>query len=119
MKVSTCSDRPILVPCRLKDHDYQIDPYVGCEHSCYYCYALNQAETGWSKEVLIYKDIAGQLSGELENVSPQTIYMGYYSDPYQPCEAEYALAPGKANRLDVEPILTIRPLLFRSIGINT
>jgi DNA repair photolyase len=89
MKVSTCSYRPILIPCGLKNRDYQIDPYVGCEHSCYYCYALNQAETDWSKEVLIYKDIAGQLSGELENVSPQTIYMGYYTDPYQPCEAEY------------------------------
>jgi DNA repair photolyase len=78
-----------LVPCGLKNRDNQIDPYVGCEHSCYYCYALNKAETDWSKEVLIYKDIAGQLSGELENVSPQTIYMGYYTDPYQPCEAEY------------------------------
>ncbi len=89
MKVSTCSYRPVLVPCRLENCDYQIDPYVGCEHSCYYCYALNQAETDWSKEVLTYKDIAGQLSGELENVSPQTIYMGYYTDPYQPCEAEY------------------------------
>lgn len=89
MKVSTCSYRPVLVPCRLKNRDYQIDPYVGCEHSCYYCYALNQAETDWSKEVLIYNDIAGQLSGELENVSSQTIYMGYYTDPYQPCEADY------------------------------
>ena len=89
MKVSTCSYRPLLVPCGLKNRDYQIDPYVGCEHSCYYCYALNQAETDWSKEVLIYKDIAGQLNGELENISPQTLYMGYYTDPYQPCEAEY------------------------------
>jgi len=89
MKMSTCSYRSILVPCRLKNRDYQIDSYVGCEHSCYYCYALNQAETDWSKEVLMYNDIAGQLSRELENVSPQTIYIGYYTDPYQPCEAEY------------------------------
>jgi DNA repair photolyase len=89
MKVSTCSYRPILVPCRLKNHDYQIDPYIGCEHACYYCYALNQAETDWSKEVLINKDITGQLGGELENRSPQKIYMGYYTDPYQPCEAEF------------------------------
>lgn len=89
MKVSTCSYRPILVPCGLEKPDYQIDPYVGCEHSCYYCYALNHAETDWTKEVLIYKDISGQLRGELENVSHQKIYMGYYSDSYQPCEAEY------------------------------
>jgi len=91
MKVSTCSYRPILVPCDLglQNIDYQVDPYVGCEHYCKYCYALNQAETDWTKEVLIYMDIAGQLNGELEKISPQTIYMGYYTDPYQPCEAEY------------------------------
>ena len=91
MKVSTCSYRPILVPCDLglKNIDYQVDPYVGCEHYCQYCYALNQAETDWTKEILIYKEISGQLNGELEKISPQTIYMGYNTDPYQPCEAEY------------------------------
>ena len=89
MKVSTCSYRPILVPCGLKNHDYQVDPYVGCEHCCYYCYVLNQAETDWTKEIFIYTDITGQLSGELEKISPQKIYMGYYTDPYQPCEDEY------------------------------
>jgi len=89
MKVSTCSHRPTLEPCGLKDLDYQVDTYVGCEHYCYYCYALNQAETDWTKEILIYKDITGSLSEELDKISPQTIYMGYKTDPYQPCEAEY------------------------------
>ena len=88
MKTSTCSYRPILVPCSLENHDFQVDPYVGCEHNCHYCYVLNQAETDWTKEIYVYNDITGQLSGELENVSPQKIYMGYYTDPYQPCEAE-------------------------------
>jgi DNA repair photolyase len=69
--------------------DYQVDTYAGCRHYCYYCYVLNQAETDWTKEILIYNDITGQLSGELEKISPQKIYMGYYTDPYQPCEAEY------------------------------
>lgn len=89
MKVSTCTDRPILIPCGLKNFDYQIDPYIGCEHYCCYCYVLGQAETDWTKEILTYKDIAGQLSEELEKISPQKIYLGYYTDPYQPCEAEY------------------------------
>lgn len=89
MKITICSHRPILVPCKLKKPDYQIDPYVGCAHYCHYCYALNQAETDWTKEILIYKDINGQLSEELEKISPQNIYMGYYTDPYQPCEAYY------------------------------
>ena len=88
MKVSTCSYRPILVPCGLENFDYQVDPYVGCEHSCHYCYVLNQAETDWAKEICVYSDITGQLSGELEKIPPQKIYMGYYTDPYQPCETE-------------------------------
>jgi len=50
---------------------------------------LNQAETDWTKEICIYTDITSQLSGELEKISPQKIYMGYYTDPYQPCEDEY------------------------------
>lgn len=88
VKVSECTKRAILSSCGLKGIDYQLDPYVGCEHYCYYCYALAQAETDWSKEICVYRDIAGQLREELENIPPQKIYMGYQTDPYQPCEAE-------------------------------
>ena len=89
MKVSVCTKRQILSTCGLKGIEYQVDPYVGCEHYCYYCYVLPQAETDWSEEILIYNDIVDQLSHELEKIPPQKIYMGYYTDPYQPCEAEY------------------------------
>ena len=89
MKVSESTNRPILSQCGLKDIDYQVDTYVGCEHYCYYCYVLPQAETDWSKEILIYKDIVSQLSQELDKIPLQTIYMGYHTDPYQPCEAEH------------------------------
>ena len=89
MKVSVCKKRPILSACGLKDIEYQVDTYVGCEHYCYYCYVLPQAETDWSKEILIYEDIVDQLSQELDKIPPQKIYMGYHTDPYQPCEAEY------------------------------
>jgi len=89
MKVSIRTNRKILSPCGLRDLKYQVDPYVGCEHYCYYCYALAQAETDWSKEIQTYDNIIEQLNEELDKISPQTIYMGYHTDPYQPCEAEY------------------------------
>lgn len=82
-------NRPVLNPCTLKDRNHQVDPYIGCEHYYYYCYALNQAETYWSKEVLIHEDITSQLESELAGIEPQAIYMGWQTDPYQPCEAEY------------------------------
>ena len=89
MKIRPCNNRPVLTPCTLEGRNYQVDPYIGCEHYCYYCYALNQAETDWKKEVLIHKDISSQLESELAGIPPQTIYMGWETDPYQPCEAEY------------------------------
>ncbi len=89
MKIIPCANRPVLDPCTLKDRNHQVDPYIGCEHYCYYCYALNQAEIDWSKEVLIHKDITSKLESELAGIPTQTIYMGWQTDPYQPCEAKY------------------------------
>jgi len=121
MKVSVCVNREILAPCGLKDLDYQVDTYVGCEHYCYYCYALAQAETDWSKEILIHKDIVNQLSGEVDKVSPQTVYMGYHTDPYQPCEAEFYQTRAVLELLNEKKfsasILTKSDLVVRDIDI--
>lgn len=89
MRVSVCSERPLLVPCDLPGLNYQLDPYVGCEHCCHYCYALADAETDWSQEIQLYPDIEAQLTRELSGVPPQTIYLGYQTDPYQPVEQDY------------------------------
>ena len=89
MKVTTSSYRPLLIKSTLKNYEYQVDTYIGCSHYCYYCYVLDQAETDWSKEVLSHKDIKDQLNKELTMVPPQKIYMGWHTDPYQPCEADY------------------------------
>lgn len=88
MKVSNCSNRPLIMPCNLEGLNYQIDPYVGCEHYCYYCYALKYAETNWSEEIQIYENVEETLEKELEGLQPQKIYFGFHSDAYQPVEAE-------------------------------
>lgn len=87
MKITTASQRPVLMPCRLEGMDYQIDPYIGCAHYCHYCYALGTAESDWTQEIRVHEDITGQLAKELSGIPPQKIYMGYQTDPYQPCEA--------------------------------
>lgn len=89
MNVKEFDNGPVLNPCSLKDLNYQIDPYIGCEHYCYYCYVLPQAVTDWRKEVHIHRNITDQLLRELSSIPPQTIYMGWHTDPYQPCEAQY------------------------------
>ena len=89
VKISYCEDRSVLHPCKLEKFEYQIDPYIGCEHYCYYCYVLDQAKTDWRKEVMTYQDIAAKLNEEIKGITPQTVYMGNHTDPYQPCEAVY------------------------------
>lgn len=37
-------------------------------------------------EIRAYDDVAGRLEAELTGIPAQTIYMGYTTDPYQPCE---------------------------------
>ena len=88
MILTPCKNRPLLEPCTLPELNYQSDPYIGCEHYCYYCYVLPQAETDWSKEVLLHENLVDRLEKELSSIPPQTIYMGWHTDPYQPCEAE-------------------------------
>jgi len=89
VKASICSHRPVLQPCALEGYLFQLDPYIGCEHHCYYCYALNKAETDWTVEIQIHKDIHTQLSNEIESIDTQSIYIGWNSDAYQPLEADY------------------------------
>jgi DNA repair photolyase len=86
MRVRLVSRWPLLQPCSLEGHAYQIDPYVGCEHLCHYCYALNRAETDWAQEILTYQSMAAQLGRELTGLASQSIYMGWNTDPYQPVE---------------------------------
>ena len=87
MKIRTCSPRKILQPCSLNNYKYQIDPYIGCEHHCYYCYAINQAETEWTEEILVHQDFTNQLNSELSKIEPQPVYFGWNSDPYQSAES--------------------------------
>jgi len=86
MKVSFDQECPTLSPCDLQNHEFQIDPYVGCEHYCYYCYVLGQAKTDWTNEILTHPDMLDRLDAELSGIRPQTIYLGWHTDPYQPCE---------------------------------
>lgn len=89
MKVNKLISHEILQPCSLDWLDYQIDPYIGCEHRCCYCYILNQSQADNQEGIFMYENLMDQLGRELSGLDPQQIYMGMNTDPYQPCEAEY------------------------------
>jgi DNA repair photolyase len=123
MQYRECSDRPILAPCPLPSHEYQIDPYVGCAHRCRYCYALNKAESDWSREIRFHRDMESRLADALERIDPQRVYMGYETDPYQPCEAELrqtrAVLELLLSRGGSASILTKSDLVIRDLDVLT
>ncbi len=80
--------QPVLLPCLLPEYEYQLDPYIGCGHQCLYCYALCSQNGGWMNEVRSFKNLSERLGDQVSELDPQPIYMGWYSDPYQPIEAE-------------------------------
>jgi DNA repair photolyase len=46
-------------------------------------------ETDWTKEVWYHENLAGRLEEAISGIQPQSIYMGWHTDSYQPCEKEY------------------------------
>jgi DNA repair photolyase len=44
---------------------------------------------GGAQEIFLDEDLEGELDRELSDLEPQTIYVGWNTDPYQPCEGTY------------------------------
>ena len=80
---------------RLYDVDYSLNPYIGCEHGCIYCYAPqyspNKVRDKWSERILIKKNIHELLGRELAKIERATIYLSSITDPYQPIENKVKL----------------------------
>ncbi len=76
--------------------DYALNPYVGCEHACVYCFAdFMRRFTGhrepWGSFVDVKVNAPEVLRRQLERLPPGLISFGTVTDPYQPTEARYKL----------------------------
>jgi DNA repair photolyase len=120
-KITPVADRPVLTDCTLAGFAHQVDPYIGCGHRCAYCYVLGQAETDWSEEIFRHEDLLSRLEMELSSVPPQSIYMGWHTDPYQPCEARAGQTRGVLELLAEmgfsATILTKSDLVLRDLDL--
>jgi DNA repair photolyase len=76
--------------------DYAINPYVGCEHGCTYCYArFMKRVTGhrepWGTFVDVKANAAALLGQEIAKKPRGRVWISGVCDPYQPTEAQYRL----------------------------
>ncbi len=76
--------------------DYAINPYLGCEHGCDYCYATFMARFAdikdpWGSFVGVKENAAEVLKGEIPRRLPGVVMFGSVCDAYQPIEGQYGI----------------------------
>jgi DNA repair photolyase len=86
--------RSILVKSQVSD--YAVNPYVGCQHRCTYCYArfmkrFSGHKEPWGEFVDVKINAPGLLCNELNRKPPGRVWTSGVCDPYQPIEKKYEL----------------------------
>ena len=95
MKVKEIKAKSILN--KSKIFAYCLNPYVGCQISCRYCYArlFMRRYTGhkeaWGEFVDVKVNAPEVLRKQLEKAKTGTTWISSVCDPYQPLEAKYEL----------------------------
>jgi len=77
-------------------YDWTINPYIGCEHSCFYCYArFMKRFTGhkekWGEFVDVKINAPELLEKEIKTKKKGKVWISGVCDPYQPIEKKYKL----------------------------
>jgi DNA repair photolyase len=109
-----------------KVYDYVINPYVGCQHACSYCYArFMKRFTGhkepWGDFVDIKINAPDILRAEIARKRRGMVWVSGVCDPYQPLEARYRLTRRCLEILAEHewPVIvqTRSPLVLRDVDI--
>lgn len=116
--------RSILVKSQVSD--YAVNPYVGCQHRCTYCYArFMKRFTGhkepWGEFVDVKINAPDLLRKDINEKPPGRVWISGVCDPYQPIENNYELTRkclgivvGRGWPITVQ---TKSPLVLRDIDL--
>lgn len=94
MKIKEIQAKNILS--KSKVYDWTINPYVGCQHGCIYCYAkfmkrFSGHKENWGEFVDVKMNAPELLSQEIKKKKKGRVWISGVCDPYQPVEKKYEL----------------------------
>ncbi len=124
MKIKEIHSKTILSSSKV--YGYVINPYVGCQHGCSYCYArfmkrFTGHKESWGDFVDIKVNAPDLLTKELKKKRKGTVWVSGVTDPYQPLEKKYKLTRRCLDLLvqnDWPVIIQTRsPLVLRDMDI--
>jgi DNA repair photolyase len=115
-----------LRPDPLPDVDYSLNPYVGCFHSCAFCYVprlLQTERVAWGTSVVVKRNAATILAREVRKMPRGLVMISTATDPYQFVEGKYRIT---RHALEVLlraqwpiSVLSRSPLMARDIDLFT
>lgn len=118
--------KTVLTRTRIPGSDYCVNPYVGCEHGCSYCYAsfmkrFTGHEEPWGEFVDAKVNAPEVLRRQLRRARRGSVLVGTVTDPYQPEERRRLLTRGclealLERQLPVS-VLTRSPLCVRDVDL--
>lgn len=118
--------RTVLTRTGIPGYDWCLNPYVGCEHGCRYCYAsFMKRFTGhaepWGGFVDAKVNAPEVLRRQLRRARRGSVLVGTVTDPYQPLERRYRLTrrclEALAERRFPVSVLTRSPLCVRDVDV--
>ena len=124
LKEITCKNA--LVKSRIPGVDYCLNPYVGCEHNCAYCYAIfmkrfTDHSEEWGSFVDVKINFLERLEKEVKKAKSGIVMLSSVTDAYQPIEEKYKLTRGALEILSgydySVSIQTKSDLVLRDIDI--
>lgn len=94
MKVREIYSKTILSNSKI--YRYVINPYLGCQHGCFYCYArfmkrYSGHQESWGSFVDVKINAAELLQKEIRKKKRAEVWISSVCDPYQPLEVHYQL----------------------------
>ncbi len=115
IKIREIKAKSIISKSNLPDADYVINPYVGCMHLCFYCYArFMKRFTGhtesWGKFVDVKVNAPDLIPVKTSKYRGKSIFLASVTDPYIPLERKYQL-----TRKILEKLIPLQP----DLGIQT
>jgi len=128
--ISEIEAKNILNKSRISEVEYAINPYVGCQHGCIYCYAQfmkrysGHIQDDWGSFVDVKINAAEVLENQLRrrrNPDRPSVLFSSVTDPYQQIEEQYYMT-GNCIRLlqDYDfpvSILTKSDLVLRDLDL--
>jgi DNA repair photolyase len=119
-----------LNPVRGMPFKWSLNPYMGCEHRCAFCYvraferrADRPADERYGRSIRVKTNVAQVLRAELARPAwkGESVAIGAATDPYQPAEGRYRLTraclEALADFANPAGLITRGPMIVRDLDV--